>query len=224
MKPLLLFDMDGTLILYNHGDTHGSARNIKAQMKRLAIKSGVPTEQVRDLNRMAHIWNTVRKHLEKNNIPDNDLMTQMNDLFLVVERREHNLSVLLPHTISSLQTLSDEGYEMGVVTSASRESYNNLSTSDEYNQFGSFFINSITRDDVRYIKPDPEPLTQMMELCDRRDVVYIGDSDHDGYAAQAANCNFVLINTRPYSTEAIESLQPDAVIENLSQLPTYLRN
>jgi phosphoglycolate phosphatase-like HAD superfamily hydrolase len=62
----------------------------------------------------------------------------------------------------------------------------------------------------------------MLELYGRETAVYIGDSDHDGLAASAAGCKFVLINTRPYDKETIASLRPDAVIENLSQLQMVL--
>ena len=142
---------------------------------------------------------------------------------MVEERSEHDISELIPDTISGLQILKDEGYEMGLVTTASRESYDRLSKSDEYDRFGSYFPRSLTRDDVNYIKPHPEPLDKMKALYGREDVVYIGDSDHDGLSAQASGCRFVLINTREYDEETIKSFSPDGIISKLTELPALLK-
>lgn len=226
MKPLLLFDMDGTLIILKHKPKYNGLDNhhlpylsIKAQMKQIAVENGVPAELVMTKTRMANIWNAVCRYAEEN-MPDEveELMWKINEPFMVEERSEHDLSELIPDTISGLQYLKDDGYEMGLVTTASRESYDRLSNSDEYKKFGSFFQRSLTRDDVNYIKPDPEPLDKMKRLYGRDDVVYIGDSDHDGLAAQASGCRFVLINTREYDDETIKSFSPDGVIDNLTQL------
>jgi phosphoglycolate phosphatase-like HAD superfamily hydrolase len=55
-------------------------------------------------------------------------------------------------------------------------------------------------------------------MYNRNDFVYIGDSDHDAYAFIAAGGRFVLINTRRYDEDTIQSFSPFAVIERLSQL------
>ncbi len=228
MKPLLLFDMDGTLIVLKYNvlvNHHAPYLSIKAQMKQVAVENGVPADLVMDLDRMALIWNTVRKYSEKTKTPEEveELMRMINEPFTVEERAEHDVSVLLPDTITGLRSLKDEGYEMGLVTTASRKSYDRLSNSYEYEKFGSFFPQSITRDDVNYIKPDPEPINRMKKLCDREDVVYIGDSDHDGLAANAAGCKFILINTREYDEETIKSFSPDRVISKLTELLGLLK-
>ncbi len=222
--------MDGTLIILKKKPTYTGVTNkhlpylsIKVQMKKVAVENGVPSNLVEDLDRMAHIWNAVRKYGEEN-FPDgvDELMRKINDPFMVEERTEHDLSILLPDTIDGLKELKAEGYEMGLVTTASRESYSRLSTSDEFKCFGSFFGKSITRNDVNYIKPNPEPLNLMKSLCGRDDVVYVGDSDHDALSANAAGCKFVLINTREYDEETINSLNADGVIKRLSELPSLL--
>ena len=225
--------MDGTLIILKHQpkyhglvNHHTPYLSIKAQMKRVAVENGVPADLVMDKTRMANIWNAVRRYSDENMSPEEvtELMRKINEPFMVEERSEHDQSELIPDTITGLQSLKDMGYEMGLVTTASRESYDRISNSDEYEKFGSYFPRSITRDDVNYIKPDPEPLDMMKMLHGREDVVYIGDSDHDGLAASASGCKFVLINTRDYDDETIKSFSPHGVIENLTQLPRLLGN
>ncbi len=224
-----MFDMDGTLIDLEKKpkytgleNKHKTFLSLKAQMKKIAAENGVPAKVVDDFDRMALIWNAVRRYSEDNGLAVSNLMERINEPFMEHERDDHSISFLMPDTIPGLTSLKELGYEMNLVTTASRWSYDRISTSDDYDCFGSFFIHSITRDDVRYIKPDPQPLLNMMTLCGREEAVYIGDSDHDGYAAIAAGCKFVLINTREYANNTIQSLSPDGVIDNLSQLPSLL--
>lgn len=234
MKSLLLFDMDGTLIILKHRPKyrgtithHTPFMSLKVRMKEIAVSHGVPVEEIKDMNRMAHIWNRVRSYLEEDGRSQEEvqeIIYEINGPFMVQERSEHEVSVLLPGTLAGLYALKSTGYEMGLVTTASRKSYDRLSTSDDFGKFGDFFPLSITRDDCDYIKPDPEPINRMMELCGRDDVVYIGDSDHDAFAANAAGARFVLINTRDYDEETINSFSTDGVIKNLSQLPELLNN
>ena len=234
MKLLLLFDMDGTLIILRHRPKyrgvithHTPFMAIKAQMKEIAVSHGVPPEAIMGMNRMAQIWNRTRGYLEKDGRSPEEIQAIIDEInvpFMVQERSEHDISELLPDTLAGLQALKSEGYEMGLVTTASRESYDRLSTSDEFGRFGEFFPWSITRDDCGYIKPDPEPINRMKALCGREDIVYVGDSDHDALAAKSAGVRFVLINTREYDETTINSFSTDGVIENLSQLPELLPN
>jgi phosphoglycolate phosphatase-like HAD superfamily hydrolase len=231
MKPLVLFDMDGTLIFEGHPRHNGTEKHplpevpIKTQMKQIAISHGVPMHIVEPLNRMALIWNATRRYMEKNSYPEEKVRTVMHEIngpFLADERADHEYSILIPDTISCLRSLQEAGYEMGLVTTASRESYHRISCSSEYGCFGVYFAHSVTRDDVDYIKPDPEPINKILELYDNDRFVYIGDTDHDAMASKAANGVFVLINTRNYDTQVLKKLQPDAVINRLTELPDVL--
>jgi phosphoglycolate phosphatase-like HAD superfamily hydrolase len=231
MKPLLLFDMDGTLIDLKKRPEYTGLENkhvpymsLKAQMNKIATENGVPSDVVDGLDRMALIWNTVRRYAESNRFDNVDLlMRKINEPFMDHEREDHNISFLMPETIPGLKSLKDLGYKMGLVTTASRWSYDRISTSDEFGCFGRFFKRSITRDDVSYIKPDSEPLNRMKQIYGREDVVYIGDSDHDSLSAKATSCKFVLLNTRDYNEETIKALNPDGVIDTLLQLPAVLQ-
>jgi HAD superfamily hydrolase (TIGR01549 family) len=232
MKPLLLFDMDGTLIIqqtppeYKGTETHyGPYLSIKDQMKEILVKHGVPSEQVMSLNRMALIWNAGRRFIEENGFSEEEIkaiMAKINEPFMVEERSDHEISVLIPDTLSGLEALRQLGYEMGLVTTASRESYDRISNDPEYGCFGKYFKHSVTRNECKYIKPNPEPIHRILKLYNRDDFVYIGDADHDAYACKAAGGRFVLINTRGYDEETVRSFSPYAVIERLSLLSEIL--
>ena len=81
----------------------------------------------------------------------------------------------------------------------------------------------MTRDECRFIKPEPEPIHRILKEFNRDGFIYIGDSDHDAQACKAAGGIFVLINTRGYDMEIIKAMNPDAVIENLTELAETLK-
>jgi phosphoglycolate phosphatase-like HAD superfamily hydrolase len=231
-KPILLFDMDGTLIIQGEKPAYtgtltqyGSYMSIKRQMKEIVVKHGVPAEHVMDLNRMAHIWNSTRHYLEDHGYSEAQIQSVIDEInvpFMVEERADHAVSVLLPSTIEGLISLKRLGYEMGLVTTASRESYDRISTQNEYGCFGKFFKHSITRDECKYIKPEPEPIYRILKHYSQTGFVYIGDADHDAQASRAAGGKFVLINTREYDAETVKELSPDTVISTLDELPEAL--
>jgi phosphoglycolate phosphatase-like HAD superfamily hydrolase len=225
--------MDGTLIISetrpkNKGKKtqHSSFMSIKSQMKEIVVKNGVPAEKVMELDRMSLIWNETILQLERQNVPEQKIqkiIQKINVPFMIEERSDHDTSVLISDTIPSLNILKGQDYEMGLVTTASRESYNKLSKNVKYGKFGKYFKHSVTRDECRYIKPNPEPIFRILELYGRKDFIYIGDSDHDAHASKAAGGLFVLIDTRSYNKNMIESLKPDIVISTLSELPSILK-
>ena len=233
-KPLILFDMDGTLIIQGEKPTYtgtltqySSYLSIKQQMKQIVVRHGVPADLVMDLNRMSHIWNATRHYLEDHGYSEAEIQTVIDEInvpFMEEERADHAVSVLLPGTIEGLESLRSLGYEMGLVTTASRESYDRISSQEEYGCFGEHFKHSVTRDDVKYIKPEPEPIYRILKNYTHSDFVYVGDADHDAQASKAAGGRFILINTREYDDETIESFTPWAVIESLDQLPETLES
>jgi phosphoglycolate phosphatase-like HAD superfamily hydrolase len=231
-KPLLLFDMDGTLIKMTDPSRHSqrvrhhtSYGSVKQRMKELAAHHGVPAEELAGLERMAHIWNAARAHAERNGFPEEDtraLMGAINGPFMEEELADHAMSVLIPGTAEALTTLRDLGYEMSLVTTASRWSAERILGSPEHGRLGRFFTHTVTRDDCLYVKPDPESIEKALRLHSRDDFVYIGDSDHDAEAANAAGGVFILVNTRGYDREHVERLEPGAVINGLDELPPVL--
>jgi HAD superfamily hydrolase (TIGR01549 family) len=231
-KSLLLFDMDGTLITLKevpdyHGVSTGYAPyvSLRQEMKAIAASHGVPMEVYEGLSRMAHIWNRTREYAETRGFTESEtwkLMDAINKPFTRHEAVDHERSYLIPGTNEALDALLNAGHVLGVVTTASRGAYERLSSSPEFGSFGKHFRHSITRDECSYIKPHPEPIARALRLFDRSDFYYIGDSDHDSQAAQAAGGFFILINTRRYDEKTIMSLNPHAVINNLGDLPDIL--
>jgi phosphoglycolate phosphatase-like HAD superfamily hydrolase len=194
-------------------------------MKNIIVSHGVPAEKVMELNRMAHIWNATRGYLEKKGVSEEEIQRVIDEInvpFMEEERADHAISILLPGTMIGLESLKQLGYEMGLVTTASRESYDRISSDKKYGFFGKYFKYSITRDDCKYIKPEPEPIFRILKYYNHSNFVYIGDSDHDAQASKAAGGRFILINTRNYDAKTLKELAPDYMIYSLEELPIAL--
>jgi HAD superfamily hydrolase (TIGR01549 family) len=229
-KPLLLFDMDGTLIV-QRGDApdraliHSFTTESRKLMKRIALSYGVPEAEVEPLNRMAHIWNKARGYAESHGFKAetiDGMMSELDGAFQRQEELEHSNSFLPPGNIEALEALFHASHPMGVVTTASRASYERLSSSDEFGCFGRFFRYSVTRGECVYIKPDPEPIIRILNLFGRSDFIYVGDSDHDAEAARSAGGRFVLLNTMRFNEDVIGLMRPEGVIDSLKELPATI--
>lgn len=229
-KPLLLFDMDGTLVIMSSdqdGDDliKSGGSKAKDEMKEIAVSFGVPRDAVSQLDRMSHIWNAARGYAEGNGFSEGEvrgLMEAINVPFQSHESQEHELTSPMPGVLEALEELRGKGYSMGLVTTASRVGYMKFAKDQQPEGLHRFFKHIITRDDCDYIKPDPEPINRILESFNESRFIYIGDSDHDAEAAKAAGGRFILHNTRGYSEEEIRELEPDAVVNKITELPSIL--
>jgi phosphoglycolate phosphatase-like HAD superfamily hydrolase len=227
-KPLVLFDLDGTLIMPRDEKTKNktpinfSGVESRRRMKHIAYSYGIPAAEVDSLDRVAHIWNSARRYTEDHNFNQEKidrLMAELNEPFQLQEDFEHSVSFLLPGTLEALEIMANDSYLLGVVTTASRLGYEKISTSKEFGNFGVYFMHSITRDDCKYIKPDPEPINRILRLFGCSDFLYVGDSDHDAQATKEAGGRFILLNTSRFDKEGIQLMKPDGVISDLRELP-----
>ena len=232
-KPLLLFDVDGTLITTQNTPFYqgNTTRNdiyvsVKIQMKQVAVSHGVPVDELYGLERMALIWNKARAYAERQSFTRNKITAMMeaiNEPFTYDETIDHENIILLPKTLEALEVLYNEGFDLGVVTSSSREEYERISSNSELGMFGKYFQFYITRDDCDYLKPDPEPINRILTLFGRSNFVYVGDTDHDAQATKDANGIFILMNTRGYNSDIIKNMTPHAVIYSLTELPEIMK-
>jgi HAD superfamily hydrolase (TIGR01549 family) len=231
-SPIILFDMDGTLIDYKKTGKQGiSPKNAiyvtaKEKMKQIGVLHGVPIEKLKNLNRLSHIWNKTRTYAEKHGFTEKKieaLMNEINTPFIQIESAEHAISYLIPGTIKTLEAMYNDGYSLGIVTNASRDAYNKISNNPEFGCFGKYFQHIITRDDCNYIKPNPEPLKKTLKLFCRSDFIYIGNSDHDAEATKVAGGIFILLNTNKYSEKKIQEMNVHVVIDKIAELPSIIK-
>jgi HAD superfamily hydrolase (TIGR01549 family) len=120
---------------------------------------------------------------------------------------------LFPGVVETLAQLS-KSYKLGIVTSGSK---NRVLRDLESTGIKTFFQVTITGDDIKRPKPDPEGLElalSRMELlpCE---ALYIGDSHADYEMARAANVHFLGI---PSAFASLDSTHPCSKVKSITDL------
>jgi HAD superfamily hydrolase (TIGR01549 family) len=115
-----------------------------------------------------------------------------------------------PGVIEMIKILHERGYRLGIVSSKRRQQYE-----IEFNRLAliDYFDGAVLADDCDKQKPDPEPLIRCCELLgvDVKDAVYLGDSILDRLAAEACGMPFIACVWKGFVEEGLEaSKQIDA--------------
>jgi len=103
---------------------------------------------------------------------------------MVVTYREHNFRFHneyvkpFPHVLETIQTLEDQGFELGIVTTKMRKA---VELGLEITDLKPFFKTIITLNDVTHAKPHPEPVLKAMQELqgEPQSTLMIGDNSHD---------------------------------------------
>lgn len=128
---------------------------------------------------------------------------------------------LYPDTLDGLEMLGKQGFRMGIVSNIGTEALR--TAMDRLNLSGRLEV-TISRNDVKRIKPHPEGLIKAAETLkvDPAQIVFIGDSRNDVQAARAAGMIAVYLRGGEDSPEDMARFPADLEIDHLSQLPPLL--
>jgi pyrophosphatase PpaX len=121
-----------------------------------------------------------------------------------------------------LQALTDDGRQLGLVTSKSRDAVDLAFRSLDV---GRYFDIVVTADDSERHKPDPEPLRLALERLGRAvdGACYIGDSPFDIQAGQRAGMITVAVTWGFFGNEDLAAVQPDITCDTVADLNRVLR-
>ena len=176
MYKHIVFDVDGTLIdtefavLHSLQDILKDVLGQKFSLKELEFTLGITGEnalkqlKVTDIQKTLELWNE-KLELYKDKV------------------------VVFEGIKDLLQTLTKREYQLGIVTSKTRNEYKVEVTPFELDKY---FDIIICADDTSNHKPNPEPLLKYLELSqvDLKEIIYIGDSIYDYECATSANIDF----------------------------------
>lgn len=176
MYKHIVFDVDGTLIdtefavLHSLQDILKDVLGQKFSLKELEFALGITGEKalkqlkVTDIQKTLELWNE-KLELYKDKV------------------------VVFEGIKDLLQALTKREYQLGIVTSKTRNEYKVEVTPFELDKY---FDIIICADDTSNHKPNPEPLLKYLELSqvDLKEILYIGDSVYDYECATSANIDF----------------------------------
>jgi pyrophosphatase PpaX len=209
--PVVLFDLDGTLI--------DSGAMIIASMKHAA---------------KAVLGREIPEQVLSAAVGGPGLVAQMEALdparvdALVAAYREHNEPLhdeleAFWEVVEVLPRLREEGRRLGVVT-AKRRATVDLAF-DRLPELESNFDVVITSDDTERHKPAPDPILAALDRLDARpaEAAYVGDSPFDIRAAKAAGAYAVAVGWGGIHTdEVLERERPDAFVRRAEELLAIL--
>ena len=117
-----------------------------------------------------------------------------------------------------LQALHMQGIVLGVVTNKQRKFVGPEIAHMGWDRYFSVFISA---DDVQHAKPAPDAIYLALEKIGMEagaNTYFVGDSDNDLAAAQAAGCPCIFIDNADTPMDVIESYNPIHITKNCSDI------
>lgn len=136
-------------------------------------------------------------------------------------RTHDDMARLYPNTLATLRAIAARGLPMGIVTSKSRHMAERAIALFE---LAPFFDVLVTADDTPAHKPDPLPVVQGASLLGipPNRIVYVGDSPADIASGKGAGAATVGATWGVASRERLVEAGPDAIIDDIGELPALL--
>ncbi|MBM7571346.1 HAD family hydrolase [Aquibacillus albus] len=175
----ILFDLDGTLL-----DSRENIVDAAYETVQKYNPDSLTYQEVLD-----HFGLDLAHHLSKI-IPDKEVVQRY---FITKKRESYHRNPLFPYVSEGLKQLSNKGFRLGIVTNQQRDLV--IKVLREKGMEDMFDV-IVTKDDVPYIKPSPEPIKLTMEKLgvDTANVWMVGDTLFDLLAAKRAGVPCVRLN------------------------------
>ncbi|MBS6180852.1 HAD family hydrolase [[Clostridium] innocuum] len=175
----IIFDLDGTLMDTEKG-------NLYAWKKTLCYY--VPGRTFSNTELKAILGVTTEKALSMLQVDMSDV-AQFDDYWQLQYQTQVEHIAMFTGMQEVLNTLRDQGYTLGIVTSRDWKEYRAYFSSPS---FDALFACIICKEDTKLHKPDPEPLLAYLRKMNaaKEDSIYIGDMDTDRECAVRAGVSF----------------------------------
>lgn len=207
----VLFDLDGTVV-----DTipHilASFRHATAEVLGAALSDEVL---------MHHVGVPLARQM-RYFTDDEDEADRLLVSYRAFNHKTHDdMARVYPNSVAALTALHAAGLPMGIVTSKSRVMAERAIALFD---LGRFFEVLVTADDTDRHKPDPLPVIHASGILgiEPARLVYVGDSPADIAAGKGAGAATVGAAWGVASIERLVEAGPDAIIEDIGDLPALL--
>lgn len=207
-KPVILFDLDGTLL-----DTE----NLIFQSFIHTFNVHRPAITLDDATLRSFLGPTLHQTFERYSDSEEEII-KMIETYREFNHENHDELVKeMNNAVDTVRTLYEMGYDMGVVSNK-----NHKMVEHGINFFGmsTFFQTIVAVDDVTEPKPSPEGLLKACKemLRGHDDLIYVGDFSSDVKAAKnMAAYSVAIVRDDAYLAE-MESCKPMKIIRDLPQL------
>jgi phosphoglycolate phosphatase-like HAD superfamily hydrolase len=227
----IFIDLDNTLILRRKNAPHLSKiTDDLHQMQQILDNYELPSDLLQELsqiNRLAHFWNTVMGYLYSSSLLTTQVMTirqALHEVILKHESLDHEYCYLPDETLPFLTELHTSRYRLILLTNTSRQELDKIF---QRYPLAPFFQDSITRDDVVKMKPDAEGVIQLLNRYQESMFIIIDDLDYGVIVTQKAQKAgyqgyAILVNRGRYHEHDIQKLKPNYVVSTLADIPPLI--
>ncbi len=221
---LVLFDIDGTIVLYKDNFPHRffeeamqrffsktislenyrfSGKTDKNIVREISMLSGVANEHLEEKESDVLEW--IPQHFEQN-VHSNSfaLLPNVDTLLIELQQKPNTTLALLTGNLPKCAEIKLRQFDL-----------------NRYFEFGAFGHESINRNDL-----GPLALQQFFQIkgieIQKENVVIIGDAEPDVLVAKHIGAKSLITLTGRTTREEIEPLQPDYIFEDLSDTETVI--
>jgi HAD superfamily hydrolase (TIGR01509 family) len=212
----VVFDLDGTLAAFNL-----DYKTVRSLVKDYLAKRGVPAEllsldeSVFEMLRKTEAW---AKNTGKTEEFVDELRSEASNTTETYELEAASRTNLLPGVVDTLQALRAMGLRIALCTINSEKSVSHIL---ERFHLASLFDVTVSRNQVRHVKPDPEHIQTALRVLGvtPEETVIVGDSRVDMQSAKALGAVAVGLPTGVSSVEQLMAGGADYVVTAMSDVP-----
>jgi pyrophosphatase PpaX len=208
--PVVLFDLDGTLI-----DSGPILLNAFRYATNTVLGREIPDGEL-----MANVGGYGL--LEQMRAFDGDRAEELVRVYTAYQEPLYDELALFPGIVPMLDKLKSEGRRLGVVTTKRRPA---VELSFSIQPIGHYFDVVISSEDSERPKPYPDPILLALERLGspRSDAAYVGDAPFDIAAAKAAGVFAVGVTWGGiHPDERLEAAEPDVLVSDTEELLAVL--
>jgi pyrophosphatase PpaX len=204
--PVVLFDLDGTLI-----DSGAMILDSFRHATRTVLRRDIPDEIL-----VAAVGGSTLR--EQMRLLDEGRVDELVDAY-----REHNTPLhrdlqACPGVLDALERLHGDGRRLGIVTS---KRHATIDLAFAVLPLREFFDVVVATEDTERHKPNPDPLLLALERLEAApaEAAYVGDSPFDVQSAKAAGIYSIAVTWGGlHSRERLADERPDLLIDSVEEL------
>ena len=217
----VIFDLDGTLVNFNI-----ESQTVRAEVRTYLIRNGIPPSILPTNESIFEMLKKVEIYLKNNNKPQRTFNSTRDKALEIAEQYEleaAKTTALFPGTITTLQTLKEKHYKIGLCTINSQKSTDYI-----LNKFNikKLFNATIPRDKVNQVKPSPEHLQAVLKALKTTptEALIVGDGTTDMKCASDLNVIAVGLTTGTATREQLVEAGANYLITSITDLPPLLED
>ena len=214
----IAFDLDGTLI-DSVPDIHAAVNDMLLELNHGVVEESLVRSWVGNGAEMLVMRALAYANGENPN--DGFLHSSLNVFLRYYEQHLNKHSTLYHHVKSTLAALKQRGYQLAIVTN---KPYQFVPAMLEAYGINDYFSLILGGDSLEKKKPDPMPLNYILSewKLDKSQLLMIGDSKNDIFAAKSAGVTSIGLTYGYNYGEDIGLCGPDAVFDHFDDILTWV--